>query len=188
MNDKTIEKVRLERIAAWDKIRTLPTIESQAMEWFCCLCSYGHQLPAPYTEYFNGECGSTMLQLHSGFWKYGQRVFWVLKLSDVTVSLDRPIDRWLAHTLELLFHSMPHQVLVVEKLEPLFPADYLSSLYWPYTDGWLVRFRGNLMAGGEFHPAAFKPLTREQVQELGVQVPIPQHLSPQRRLAANQQP
>lgn len=181
MSCELTEKQENERIAAWGKIQTLPTIESQAFEWFCYLCSYGHQLPAPYTEYFNGVRANATLQLYSGFWQYNRKPYWGLKLSDVYLPPEKSPDRWLAHTLELLFHSMPHQVLVIEKLGPMFPSGYLSSAYWPYVDGWLFRFRGNCMVRGEFHPHAFKPMTREDCQEIGIQTRIPDHYAAQRR-------
>jgi hypothetical protein len=167
-----------QRTAFWEDIQRLPTVESQTVQWFRYLTTFGGRFPMPYSEYFEMRCAAFYVQLHSGYWRHGKQPLWGIRFSNIDLPMEYRESEWLQNYLEILFHSMPHDVLVVENLYEFFPAERRPIVYWPYRDEWCVRFPPGNFDLEQFYPEALHQIPATQYQQLGGRVKLPVWYSP----------
>jgi hypothetical protein len=175
-----------QRTAFWENIQRLPTVESQTIQWFRYLSAFGDQLPTPYSEYCEMRCAGFCVQLHSGYWRHGKLPLWCIRFSNIDLPPEYRNCGWLPNYLEILFHSMPHEVLVLENLYEFLPANQRPPMYWPYRDEWSVRFPPGMLDVEQFYPEAFNQIPVWQYRQLGGHVHLPTWYSPTHSPATDQ--
>jgi hypothetical protein len=100
------------------KLRRLPTIETQILECFRLFQEYGAEFPRPYTwNNIDLRRGQFRLYARSGFWSYDQQPLLGFAIETVEVKPRFQGRGWFRNISEIIYHTMPHDLLVVENVD-----------------------------------------------------------------------
>jgi hypothetical protein len=156
-----------------ETIERLPTLETRVIEWFRYLGAHGSGLVLPYTEYFDTWDENSHIQLFSGFCRHGELPLWGLRFSNIALPQFQGKERWFVNFLEMIYHCMPHDVLVVENCYELFLEWNRPKEYLPLENGWSIRLRPEKLSPSKFDPNAFRWQTFMSFREMGGTVKAP---------------
>lgn len=156
-----------------ETIGRLPTLETRTIEWFRYLGAHGAELILPYTEYFDTWHGNWHVQLFSGCCRHGELPLWGLRFSNIAVPRPQGKEQWFINFLEIIYHCMPHDVLVVENCYELFLEWNRPKEYLPFENGWSIRIRPEKLSPTQFDPKAFRWQKFSEYCEMGGRVEVP---------------
>jgi len=133
----------------------LPTLETQLVEWFRFLGDFGARLHVPFQDTCDLQRSGFKLYARSGYWVHGAQSFWGLTLAKFEILPKFRGRGWFRNFIEITYHCMPHDVLVLEQVQnrELASALLQKPAYRFFNGKNCVRWDSK--QHGEFGPAQF---------------------------------
>lgn len=150
--------------------RRLPTLETQIIECFRLLQEFGPDFPRPYTwNNIDLRRGQFRLYARSGFWAYDNQPLMGFAIGTVEVHPRWQNRGWFRNISEIIYHTMPHDLLVVENVD--HPALNHALRRKPDYHRFQVNCfaRSELFSGG-FDARLFRPSSYRKFKDLGGEI------------------
>ena len=137
------------------------------MEWFRFLVEHGDRLRIPYQDVCELERSGFKAYVRSGYCRYDDRVYWGFILAKLEIPPQFRGRGWFRNCIELLYHSMPHDLLLFESVinKDLFAALMKQPAYQLFERNNFVRW--DVAKLGEFNPRHFSRTSAETFFQLG---------------------
>jgi hypothetical protein len=117
MSDPFTDRDRAKFIAAYERVCRLPSVETQTLEWFRYDSAYGFRSRFGWRN-TNCDLSWSGFQLYvRGMLRgYGGKELWVFTVAKVEIPSELRGRGWFRHYLEMAWHTMPHDGLVIEQV------------------------------------------------------------------------
>lgn len=160
------------------RARRLPSLETQLLEWFRFLVEHGHQLRTPYHDVCELERSGFKSYVRSGFWRHIDQAYWGFTLAKIEIPPQYRGRGWFRNWLEILYRSMPHDLLVLESVinDDLSAALQKQQAYQLFERNNFVRW--DVAKLGEFNPRHFSRTSSETFFQLGGKLKFPDYCRP----------
>jgi hypothetical protein len=132
---------------AWRRLRRLPTIETQTIECLRILWEFGPDFNPRHRASFDLRRQGFQLYIRTGCWKFQQQPLWGLTIARVAIPQAYWGRGWFRNFSEILFHTMPHDLLIIESVVSPELEQALSRKpeYKRFRGDWFFRSRPPLI-------------------------------------------
>lgn len=127
--------------SAFERMVQLPTLETQTTECFRILEEFGPALSRPFKCDFDLQSNGFRLYAKSGFWKYDHQPLWGFSIASIEIPDEFRGRGWFGNFSEIVYHTMPHDMLVIEDVALASLTDALDrrAEYRRFHIDWFAR-------------------------------------------------